>query len=291
MSVRYTENVKIDVKESVRNDIENIHTSSGTKRKRAVRVNNNVIQVDSIDKIQNKGDLDAYVARFLDGLEMQDFNIREVFEYTMALGKKYYETNVVPKLLTVLCNTKPNHYQRKKVVPLATGDVVEIGVGPGLNLQYYNFEKVNKVIGIDPSDELNKIAKKNADKVNLDIEFNLSSAESIDLPTSSVDSVVCTFSLCSIPDPNKALNEIFRILKPGGKYFFCEHGISPDMTTRLFQNVTNIFYPKLSGGCHANRDIPKLITDAGLNIIEKDTMYLPGSVKFLGYNYWGVAVR
>ena len=76
-------------------------------------------------------------------------------------GKKYYETNVVPKLLTVLCNTKPNHYQRKKVVPLATGDVVEIGVGPGLNLQYYNFEKVNKVIGIDPSDELNKIAKKN----------------------------------------------------------------------------------------------------------------------------------
>ena len=206
-------------------------------------------------------------------------------------GKKYYETNVVPKLLTVLCNTKPNHYQRKKVVPLATGDVVEIGVGPGLNLQYYNFEKVNKVIGIDPSDELNKIAKKNADKVNLDIEFNLSSAESIDLPTSSVDSVVCTFSLCSIPDPNKALNEILRILKPGGKYFFCEHGISPDTTTRVFQNVTNIFYPKLSGGCHANRDIPKLITDAGLNIIEKDTMYLPGSVKFLGYNYWGVAVR
>ena len=206
-------------------------------------------------------------------------------------GKKYYETNVVPKLLTVLCNTKPNHYQRKKVVPLATGDVVEIGVGPGLNLQYYNIEKVNKVIGIDPSDELNKIAKKNADKVNLDIEFNLSSAESIDLPTSSVDSVVCTFSLCSIPDPNNALNEIFRILKPGGKYFFCEHGISPDTTTRVFQNVTNIFYPKLSGGCHANRDIPKLITDAGLNIIEKDTMYLPGSVKFLGYNYWGVAVR
>ncbi|MDC2966716.1 class I SAM-dependent methyltransferase [Acidimicrobiaceae bacterium] len=206
-------------------------------------------------------------------------------------GKKYYETKVVPKLLTVLCNTKPNHYQRKKVVPLATGDVVEIGVGPGLNLQYYNFEKVNKVIGIDPSDELNKIAKKNADKVNLDIEFNLSSAESIDLPTSSVDSVVCTFSLCSIPDPNKALNEIFRILKPGGKYFFCEHGISPDTTTRVFQNVTNIFYPKLSGGCHANRDIPKLITDAGLNIVEKDTMYLPGSVKFLGYNYWGVAVR
>ena len=206
-------------------------------------------------------------------------------------GKKFYESKVLPKLLTVLCNTKPNHYQRKKVVPLAIGDVVEIGVGPGLNLQYYNLDTVNKVIGIDPSDELNKIAKKNANKVNLDIEFNLSSAESIDLPTSSVDSVVCTFSLCSIPNPQKALKEIYRILKPGGKYYFCEHGISPDLSTRVFQNVTNVFYPKLSGGCHANRDIPKLISESGLKILEKDTMYLPGSVKFLGFNYWGVAIR
>ncbi len=206
-------------------------------------------------------------------------------------GKKFYESKVLPKLLTVLCNTKPNHYQRKKVVPLAIGDVVEIGVGPGLNLQYYNLDTVNKVIGIDPSDELNKIAKKNANKVNLDIEFNLSSAESIDLPTSSVDSVVCTFSLCSIPNPQKALKEIYRILKPGGKYYFCEHGISPDLSTRVFQNVTNVFYPKLSGGCHANRDIPKLINESGLKILEKDTMYLPGSVKFLGFNYWGVAIR
>ena len=206
-------------------------------------------------------------------------------------GKKFYESRVLPKLLTVLCNTKPNHYQRKKVVPLAIGDVVEIGVGPGLNLQYYNLDTVNKVIGIDPSDELNKIAKKNANKVNLDIEFNLSSAESIDLPTSSVDSVVCTFSLCSIPNPQKALKEIHRILKPGGKYYFCEHGISPDLSTRVFQYVTNVFYPKLSGGCHANRDIPKLISESGLKILEKDTMYLPGSVKFLGFNYWGVAIR
>ena len=206
-------------------------------------------------------------------------------------GKKFYESRVLPKLLTVLCNTKPNHYQRKKVVPQAIGDVVEIGVGPGLNLQYYNLDTVNKVIGIDPSDELNKIAKKNANKVNLDIEFNLSSAESIDLPTSSVDSVVCTFSLCSIPNPQKALKEIYRILKPGGKYYFCEHGLSPDLSTRVFQNVTNVFYPKLSGGCHANRDIPKLISESGLKILEKDTMYLPGSVKFLGFNYWGVAIR
>ena len=207
------------------------------------------------------------------------------------LGKKFYEKNVVPKLINYLCGTKPNQYQRKKIVPLAVGDVVEIGIGPGLNLQYYNSEKVNKVIGIDPSNELNAIAQKKADRVNLDIEFNLSSAEQINLMDSSVDSVVCTFSLCSIPNPQLALGEIHRILKPGGKYYFCEHGLSPDFSTRTFQNLTAGFYPSLSGGCHANRDIIRLITSAGLVIEESNTMYLPGSVKFLGYNYWGIASR
>ena len=193
--------------------------------------------------------------------------------------------------INYLCGTKPNQYQRKKIVPLAVGDVVEIGIGPGLNLRYYNSEKVNKIIGIDPSNELNELAQKKADKVNLNIEFNLSSAEQINLMDSSVDSVVCTFSLCSIPNPELALSEIYRILKPGGKYYFCEHGISPDFLTRMLQNITSGFYPSLSGGCHANRDIINLITSSGLVIEENSTMYLPGSVKFLGYNYWGIASR
>ena len=207
------------------------------------------------------------------------------------LGKKFYEKNVVPKLINYLCGTKPNQYQRKKIVPLAVGDVVEIGIGPGLNLQYYNSEKVNKVIGIDPSNELNAIAQKKADRTSLEIEFKVSSAEHINLMDSSVDSVVCTFSLCSIPNPQLALSEIYRILKPGGKYYFCEHGLSPDFSTRRLQNFIGGFYPSLSGGCHANRDIIRLITSAGLVIEESNTMYLPGSVKFLGYNYWGIASR
>ena len=207
------------------------------------------------------------------------------------LGTRFYDKNVVPKLINYLCGTKPIQYQRQKVVPLATGDVVEIGIGPGSNLQYYDAEKVHKVIGIDPSHELNAIAQKRADQVNLDIEFNFSSAENINLMDASVDSVVCTFSLCSIPNPQLALSEIYRILRPGGKYYFCEHGLSPDLSTRTLQNLTSGFYPSLSGGCHANRDVIHLITSSGLVIEESKTMYLPGSVKFLGYNYWGVASR
>ena len=150
---------------------------------------------------------------------------------------------------------------------------------------------MNKIIGIDPSNELNAIAQKKAGRTNLEIEFKVSSAEHINLMDSSVDSVVCTFSLCSIPNPQLALSEIYRILKPGGKYYFCEHGLSPDFSTRTLQTLIGGFYPSLSGGCHANRDIIRLITSAGLVIEESNTMYLPGSVKFLGYNYWGIASR
>ena len=204
-------------------------------------------------------------------------------------GKKYYETNVVPKLLTVLCNTKPNHYQRKKVVPLATGDVVEIGVGPGLNLQYYNFEKVNKVIGIDPSDELNKIAKKNADKVNIPIDFLITTAEEIPLPDNSIDTVISTYTLCSIPKPSLSLKEIYRVLKPEGKFLFCEHGIAPSKGVAMFQNGIDFFWPAIAGGCHLNRDMPSLLKSNDFNLQELDAMYLPGTQRFLGYNYWGVA--
>ena len=206
-------------------------------------------------------------------------------------GSRFYEKNVVPKLIDFLCGTKPIQYQRQKVVPFATGDVVEIGIGPGSNLQYYDADKVHKVIGIDPSHELNAIAQKKADQVKLNIEFNVSSAENITLMDASADSVVCTFALCSIPNPQLALSEIYRILRPGGKFYFCEHGLSPDSSTRTLQNLTSGFYPSLSGGCHANRDVLHLIASSGLVIEESNTMYLPGSVKFLGYNYWGVASR
>ena len=98
-----------------------------------------------------------------------------------------------------------------------------------------------------------------------------------------------TFTLCSIPDSQKALNEIYRLLKPSGKLIFSEHGLSPDKFVANIQNGIEFFYPKISGGCHANKDIPNLITNAKFNIDNLETMYLPGTQKFLGYNFWGTA--
>ena len=114
-------------------------------------------------------------------------------------------------------------------------------------------------------------------------------SEIIVLDDNSIDTAVTTFSLCSIPDSQKALNEIYRVLKPTGKLIFSEHGLSPDKVVATIQNGIEFFYPKISGGCHANKDIPNLITNAKFNIDNLETMYLPGTQKFLGYNFWGTA--
>ena len=105
----------------------------------------------------------------------------------------------------------------------------------------------------------------------------------------SIDTAVTTLSVCSIPDRQRDVNEIYRVVKPTGKLIFSEHGLSPDKVVATIQNGIEFFYPKISGGCHANKDIPNLITNAKYNIDNLETMYLPGTQKFLGYNFWGTA--
>ena len=174
--------------------------------------------------------------------------------------------------------------------------IVELGAGLGRDSIYFGKNSIN-VTALDYSENGIKIINEKIKKENLTssistLKFDI--REDLPFETNSVDACYSHMLYCMAltqKDLDKLNSEIHRILKPGGKYYFCEHGISPDLSTRVFQNVTNIFYPKLSGGCHANRDIPKLISESGLKILEKDTMYLPGSVKFLGYNYWGVAIR
>ena len=139
-----------------------------------------------------------------------------------------YNKYVVPKLLDVCCSTKPIKYQRNKIVPHAKGEVLEIGIGSGLNLPYYNKSLVKKVYGLDPSEELNEIALKNASGINLDIDFIISGAEEIKLPSKSIDTVLITYTLCTIPELKAALKEIKRVLKDDGIMLFCEHGLAPD---------------------------------------------------------------
>ncbi len=222
-------------------------------------------------------------------LLLSNISLFIIFPLIRLTSKSFYEKNILPKLINFTCNSGPINYQRKKIIPNATGKVLEIGIGPGSNLKHYDNSKVTSILGIDPSKELNQIAKNRAEKYNLNIEFLIESASDLSVDNHSIDTVVSTYALCSIPEPEKTLQEIKRVLKSDGIFIFSEHGLSPDKTVSFVQNTTDSFYPKIAGGCHTNRNIEKLILDNGFEFIELDNIYLPGTQKFLGYNYWGKA--
>ncbi|RZP01601.1 MAG: class I SAM-dependent methyltransferase [Gammaproteobacteria bacterium] len=201
-----------------------------------------------------------------------------------------YEKYVLPKFLNCACGSKPVSYQRKKVVPLAEGKVLEIGIGSGLNLPFYDKAKIDEIWGLDPSEELSEMAKQVADEESMEVKFISSGAEDIPLPDNYFDCVLVTYTMCTIPEVQRANQEIRRVLKEDGKMIFCEHGEAPDQNIRKWQNRINPFWGKLAGGCNINRKIPSLIQDSGFDIIEMEEMYLPNTPKIAGYNYWGYAV-
>ena len=201
-----------------------------------------------------------------------------------------YEKYVLPKFLNCACGSKPVSYQRKKVVPLAEGKVLEIGIGSGLNLPFYDKAKIDEIWGLDPSEQLSEMAKQVADEESMEVKFISSGAEDIPLPDNYFDCVLVTYTMCTIPEVQRANQEIRRVLKDGGKMIFCEHGEAPDQNIRKWQNRINPFWGKLAGGCNINRKIPSLIQDSGFDIIEMEAMYLPNTPKIAGYNYWGYAV-
>ena len=201
-----------------------------------------------------------------------------------------YEKYVLPKFLNCACGSKPVSYQRKKVVPLAEGKVLEIGIGSGLNLPFYDKAKIDEIWGLDPSEELSEMAKQVADEESMEVKFISSGAEDIPLPDNYFDCVLVTYTMCTIPEVQRANQEIRRVLKEDGKMIFCEHGEAPDQNIRKWQNRINPLWGKMAGGCNINRKIPSLIQESGFDIIEMEEMYLPNTPKIAGYNYWGYAV-
>jgi len=199
-----------------------------------------------------------------------------------------YSRHILPHVLDCACATKPIRKQREKIIPLAHGDVVEIGIGSGHNLPYYDQDKVTKLIGIDPDEYVWKKAAPNRAKFHKPLERLGLSGENIPLPDACADTVVVTYSLCTIPDPIKALGEMRRLLKPNAKLLFCEHGQAPEASIHKWQNRIDPFWKRISGGCHSGRDIPKLLQTAGLSIDVLEQDYVPGP-KILSYNYWGQA--
>ncbi|MEH6581708.1 MAG: class I SAM-dependent methyltransferase [Halioglobus sp.] len=201
----------------------------------------------------------------------------------------FYEQHILPRFINCACGTKPIMKQREKVVPMARGTVLEIGIGTGLNLPFYDSSQVDRVIGVDPSEKSWELAAGRAASVDFDVEYVGLPGEKIPLEDDSVDTVMMTFSLCTIPDPVTALEGMARVLRPGGKLIFCEHGIAPDLSVQKWQQRIDPFWAKMAGGCHLNRDIPQLIQAGGFSIQESEEMYLPSSPRIASYNYWGTA--
>ena len=202
----------------------------------------------------------------------------------------FYDKYILPHFLNCACGSKPILYQREKVVPMAEGLVLEVGIGSGLNIPFYDSSKVDKILGLDPSEELNRMALKVAADKGIPVEFILGGAEAIPLPDNHVDSVLVTYTMCTIPQVAAANKEILRVLKPQGQMIFCEHGLAPDANVSKWQNRIDPYWGKIAGGCHLNRNIPALITEAGFKIESMEKMYLPSTPRFAGYNYWGTAV-
>lgn len=200
----------------------------------------------------------------------------------------FYDDKILPRLINVACAAKPNMKQREKIVPLAEGDVLEIGFGSGLNVPYYDTQKVRKVFGLEPSAGMRALAAERVAESALDIEFIDLPGEQIPLQANSVDTVLMTYTLCTIEDVEAALEGMRRVLKPAGKLLFCEHGKAPDEGVFRWQNRLNPLWKKIGGGCNMNRDIPALIEAGGFRITADERMYIPGP-RVLCYNYWGSA--
>ncbi len=202
----------------------------------------------------------------------------------MGLYNKY----ILPKIIDWACKQKSNMRQREKVIPLAYGNVLEIGVGSGLNLPFYNNENVKHLTAIDPSKDIWNKNVVDIETLPFEFKFINAFAENIPVDNNSFDTVVITYTLCSIPDTYKALAEIRRVLKTSGKLVFCEHGKSPDEATQRWQNIANPLWKRLGGGCNLNRDIPGIIEENGFKMNKIETMYIPGW-KPASFNYWGTA--
>ena len=200
-----------------------------------------------------------------------------------------YGKFILPRIVHLSCGTRPAMRQREKVVPQASGRVLEVGIGSGLNLRYYDPARVEKVWGLDPSPEMTRLAREEARSVEVDVEFIDLPGEEIPLEDRSVDTVLVTYTLCTIPDTAAALGQMRRVLAANGRLIFCEHGAAPDADVRRWQDRLDPVWQRLGGGCHLNRAIAPLIEQGGFRIETMETMYLPGW-RPASFNYWGRAV-
>jgi len=202
----------------------------------------------------------------------------------MSLYGKY----ILPKVVDLACKATPNRQQREKVIPMAKGNVLEVGIGSGLNLPFYDSDEVNHLTAIDPSKAIWRENTVDTGQLPFPFEFIVALAEDIPADNNSFDSVVITYTLCTIVDTQKALSEIRRVLKPTGKLLFCEHGRSPEKSMQRWQQIINPIWSLLGGGCNLTRNIPVILESNGFMINHMDANYIPGW-KPASFDYRGIA--
>jgi len=200
---------------------------------------------------------------------------------------RLYERYVLPYLTHLGMRGARPARERARIVPQASGVVLEIGVGSALNVPYYG-RAVERLYAVDPSRELWRLGRIRAATARFPITFIAGPAERIPLADATADTAVSTWTLCTIPDPSRALAEVRRVLRPGARFLFVEHGVAPDPSVRAWQDRLTPAWRRVAGNCHLNRQIDRLITDAGLRIAQLDRSYA-GPVKVVAYLYRGIA--
>lgn len=189
---------------------------------------------------------------------------------------KFYDEKILPHLIDFACGMGQVMKTRAQVVPKASGRVLEIGIGTELNLSFYDADKVSTIVGVDPAAQMQSLARQRAAAIDIPVEMIALELGQIQAADASFDSIVCTFTLCTIPDPLAALQEMRRVLKPGGQFLFGEHGRAPDLKVRVWQDRLTPLWRPLAGGCHLNRDIPALLKAGGFRLREVHSRYLQG---------------
>ena len=203
----------------------------------------------------------------------------------------FYSNVIVPFFYDYSMDSQKINEGRKSILGKITeAEIVEIGFGTGINLKFYP-ENVKKIIGIDPKEGMLKQFKKKSSNGRIEIELLRQSGEEIPFPDNSISAVVSTYTLCSIKNIASALNEIYRVLKPGGKYYFLEHGLADNPKTQKWQHRLNPIQNIWADGCNLNRNMESLIRNAGLKIIELKNYYMERDPKIVGYMYEGIAVK
>ncbi|RUR83394.1 class I SAM-dependent methyltransferase [Chlorogloeopsis fritschii PCC 9212] len=201
----------------------------------------------------------------------------------------FYSQRILPYLIDWSLSDSSLAKYRQEVLAGVTGEVLEIGFGTGLNLSYYP-EDIHKIITVDDNPGVQRLAQKRIQTSSITVDHRVLNGENLPMADNTFDSVVSTWTLCSIENVEQALREIYRVLKPGGKFFFVEHGLSNEPEIQVWQNRLTPLQKRIAGGCHFNRNIRQLV-ESQFDIVSLEEFYAEKTPKIMGYFYKGVATK